>query len=165
MEPFFPSPIPYAQQLEDMRAITTQHGAPTALAGATGGPDLLIVQRAAGLLDVYPQTIHEWKRRGLFTNYKMSRRPYLKQTEVLADLQSKRHTTRPDRHGEAVTATCATPVGCAHSLPDSAVLRDGRAPAAQPLPGAAPSAGPSAGAGSDEPGCWSRGSPTPSTAV
>lgn len=75
MEPFFPSPIPYAQQLEDMRAITTQHGAPTAPAGATGGPDLLIVQRAAGLLDVCPQTIHEWKRRGLFTNYKMSRRP------------------------------------------------------------------------------------------
>ncbi|GAA3959503.1 helix-turn-helix domain-containing protein [Hymenobacter antarcticus] len=98
MEPFILSPVPYAQLLEDMRAIIRHE---TAQRPATPAPteastsDLLTVQEAAELLDVCPQTIHEWKRRGLLTYHKMGRRTYLKQAEVLAALQSEKRTVKP----------------------------------------------------------------------
>ena len=98
MEPFILSPVPYAQLLEDMRAIirheTAQRptAAPTAEASTS---DLLTVQEAAELLDVCPQTIHEWKRRGLLTYHKMGRHTYLKQAEVMAALQSEKRTAKP----------------------------------------------------------------------
>lgn len=97
MEPFFLSPVPYAQLLEDVRAIvrheTTQRPAPIATADDTA--DLLTVQQAAELLDVCPQTIHEWKRRGPLTYHKMGRRTYLKRAEVVAALQRERRTVKP----------------------------------------------------------------------
>ena len=49
---------------------------------------------AADLLGVCPQTIHEWKRRGLLTYHKLGRRTYLKRAEVLAALQSERRTVK-----------------------------------------------------------------------
>ena len=98
MEPFFLTPVPYAQLLEDVRAIIrhehTQRAAPAATAEAGDTPDLLTVQQAAELLDVCPQTIHEWKRRGLLTYHKMGRRTYLKRAEVVAALQSERRTAK-----------------------------------------------------------------------
>lgn len=99
MEPFFLTPVPYAQLLEDVRAIVrhehTQRPALAATAEASDAPDLLTVQQAAELLDVCPQTIHEWKRRGLLTYHKMGRRTYLKRAEVVAALQSERRTSKP----------------------------------------------------------------------
>jgi len=98
MEPFILSPVPYAQLLEDMRAIirheTAQRPNPTTPAEADTTTDLLTVPEAAELLDVCPQTIHEWKRRGLLTYHKMGRRTYLKRAEVLAALQSERRTVK-----------------------------------------------------------------------
>jgi hypothetical protein len=48
MEPFFLSPVPYSQLLEDVRAIVrhehTQRAAPAATAEAGDTPDLLTVQ-------------------------------------------------------------------------------------------------------------------------
>ncbi|GAA4024876.1 hypothetical protein GCM10022409_06080 [Hymenobacter glaciei] len=77
MEPFILSPVPYAQLLEDLRAIirheTAQQQASAFPAEPNAGADLLTVQEAAELLDVCPQTIHEWKRRGLLTYHKMGR--------------------------------------------------------------------------------------------
>ena len=98
MEPFFLSPVPYSQLLEDVRAIVrhehTQRAAPAATTEAGDATDLLTVQQAAELLDVCPQTIHEWKRRGLLTYHKMGRRTYLKRAEVVAALQSERRTVK-----------------------------------------------------------------------
>ncbi|MCC3152768.1 helix-turn-helix domain-containing protein [Hymenobacter sp. BT770] len=98
MEPFILSPVPYAQLLEDMRAIirheTAQQPASASPAEPNAGSDLLTVQEAADMLDVCPQTIHEWKRRGVLTYHKMGRRTYLKQAEVLAALQSEKRTVK-----------------------------------------------------------------------
>ena len=97
MEPFILSPVPYAQLLEDLRAIfrheTNQR---PASAGPSEAPatDLLTVQEAAEMLDVCPQTVHEWKRRGLLTYHKMGRRTYLKRAEVLAALKSEKRTVK-----------------------------------------------------------------------
>ena len=98
MEPVVFSPVPYAQLLEDVRAII-RHEANQRPAPAPGTPDvsatdLLTVPEAADLLDVCPQTIHEWKRRGLLTYHKLGRRTYLKRAEVLAALQSERRTVK-----------------------------------------------------------------------
>ncbi len=99
MEPFVLSPVPYSQFLEDVRAIIRHETAqrPTAAVSPEAEPstDLLTVQEAAELLDVCPQTIHEWKRRGLLTYHKMGRRTYLKRAEVLAALQSEKRTLKP----------------------------------------------------------------------
>ena len=80
-----------------MRAIvrheTTQRPAPAATE-ADDTADLLTVPQAAELLDVCPQTIHEWKRRGLLTYHKMGRRTYLKRAEVLAALKSEKRTVK-----------------------------------------------------------------------
>ena len=96
MEPFLLSPVPYAQLLEDVRAIIRHETAqpPAAIASPDAGADLLTVPEAAELLDVCPQTIHEWKRRGLLTYHKLGRRTYLKRAEVLAALQSERRTVK-----------------------------------------------------------------------
>ena len=97
MEPFILSPVPYAQLLEDLRAIfrheTNQRPAPTSPSEAPA-TDLLTVQEAAEMLDVCPQTVHEWKRRGLLTYHKMVRRTYLKRAEVLAALKSEKRTVK-----------------------------------------------------------------------
>ena len=96
MEPFLLSPVPYAQLLEDVRAIIRHEAAqpPAAIASPDAVADLLTVPEAADLLDVCPQTIHEWKRRGLLTYHKLGRRTYLKRAEVLAALQSERRTVK-----------------------------------------------------------------------
>ena len=98
MEPFILSPVPYAQLLEDMRAIirheTAQQSTSASPSELNAGSDLLTVQEAAELLDVCPQTIHEWKRRGLLTYHKMGRRTYLKRAEVLAALKSEKRTVK-----------------------------------------------------------------------
>ncbi len=97
MEPVLLTPVPYAQLLEDLRAIfrheTNQRPAPV---GPSDAPatDLLTVQEAAEMLDVCPQTVHEWKRRGLLTYHKMGRRTYLKRAEVLAALKSEKRTVK-----------------------------------------------------------------------
>ena len=97
MEPFILSPVPYAQLLEDLRAIFRHE---TNQRPASAGPseasttDLLTVQEAAEMLDVCPQTVHEWKRRGLLTYHKMGRRTYLKRAEVLAALKSEKRTVK-----------------------------------------------------------------------
>ena len=96
MEPVLLTPVPYAQLLEDLRAIfrheTNQR--PATAQGTSDSPatDLLTVQEAAEMLDVCPQTVHEWKRRGLLTYHKMGRRTYLKRAEVLAALKSEKRT-------------------------------------------------------------------------
>lgn len=97
MEPVLLTPVPYAQLLEDLRAIFRHE---TNQRPASAGPldtpatDLLTVQEAAEMLDVCPQTVHEWKRRGLLTYHKMGRRTYLKRAEVLAALQTEQRTVK-----------------------------------------------------------------------
>jgi len=97
MEPVLLTPVPYAQLLEDLRAIfrheTNQRPAPVGTPDAQA-TDLLTVQEAAEMLDVCPQTVHEWKRRGLLTYHKMGRRTYLKRAEVLAALKSEKRTVK-----------------------------------------------------------------------
>ena len=97
MEPVLLTPVPYAQLLEDLRAIfrheTNQRPAP-ASPSDTPATDLLTVQEAAEMLDVCPQTVHEWKRRGLLTYHKMGRRTYLKRAEVLAALTAEKRTVK-----------------------------------------------------------------------
>ncbi len=99
MEPVVFSPVPYAQLLEGLRVIfrheANQRPAPaTGTSDAPAATDLLTVQEAAEMLDVCPQTVHEWKRRGLLTYHKMGRRTYLKRAEVLAALKSEKRTVK-----------------------------------------------------------------------
>ena len=98
MEPVLFAPVPYAQLLEDLRAIcrheTNQRSAPVPSTPDAPATDLLTVQEAAEMLDVCPQTVHEWKRRGLLTYHKMVRRTYLKRAEVLAALKSEKRTVK-----------------------------------------------------------------------
>ena len=98
MEPVLFAPVPYAQLLEDLRAIfrheTNQRSAPVPSTPDAPATDLLTVQEAAEMLDVCPQTVHEWKRRGLLTYHKMGRRTYLERAEVLAALKSEKRTVK-----------------------------------------------------------------------
>lgn len=59
---------------------------------ATQGPvtnedEPLTVEKTAVLLDVVPQTVLEWRKRGLLNGYTLGRRVYFKRSEVLAALK------------------------------------------------------------------------------
>lgn len=47
----------------------------------------LTVEKTAELLDVAPQTVHQWRKKGFLTGYKLGHRVYFKHSEVLAALK------------------------------------------------------------------------------
>ena len=98
MEPVLFAPVSYAQLLEDLRAIfryeTNQRSATVPGTPDAPATDLLTMQEAAEMLDVCPQTVHEWKCCGLFTYHKMGRRTYFERAEVLAALKSEKRTVK-----------------------------------------------------------------------
>lgn len=97
MQQFILSGVPYAQLLDDLRALIRNEvqQTPVGVTSSATEPDpLLTVREAAQLLDVCPQTIHEWKRRGLLKFHKLSGRTYLKRTDVLAALQGQQRTIK-----------------------------------------------------------------------
>ena len=47
----------------------------------------LTVEKTALLLDVVPQTVLEWRKRGFLVGYKIGHRVYFKRSEVLAALK------------------------------------------------------------------------------
>ena len=82
------SGLPLADFLDTLRAVVRHEmqGAPAgpdALAD-TARPDLMTVGQTAALLDLAPQTVHEWARRGLLTPHKLGGRTYFRRAEVLA---------------------------------------------------------------------------------
>jgi hypothetical protein len=87
----------YSQLLEDLRNIIrfeVQSHTPTPPAADDAGPELLTVRDAAALLDVCPQSIHEYSRKGLLRKHRLGGRVYLKRSEVLASLQSQQRTLK-----------------------------------------------------------------------
>lgn len=95
------SGVLYTQLLDDLRTLVRAEVRETALASPSPEPaadQLLSVREAAQLLDVCPQTIHEWKRRGLLKFHKLSGRTYLKRTDVLAALQGHQRTSKKGRN-------------------------------------------------------------------
>ena len=103
------TPVPYAQLLADVRAIiqheNATHRASPPLPAADPPADLLTVREAADLLNVCPQTIHEWKRAGLLSYHKLGRRTYLKHSEVLAALTGHTRSVKPSKGTKAAAAT------------------------------------------------------------
>nr|WP_262898910.1 helix-turn-helix domain-containing protein [Hymenobacter piscis] len=59
--------------------------------------ELLTVSEAAKMLNVCPQTVHDWKRRGVLPYHKMGGRTYLKRADLLNALQSHQRTVKPSR--------------------------------------------------------------------
>lgn len=53
----------------------------------------LTVEKTAALLDVAPQTVHQWRKRGFLIGYKLGHRVYFKRSEVMASLKAQ---TAPD---------------------------------------------------------------------
>ena len=49
--------------------------------------ELLSVEKTAELLDVVPQTVFDWRKRGILIAYKIGNRVYFKRLEVLAALK------------------------------------------------------------------------------
>jgi excisionase family DNA binding protein len=104
MQTVITSGVAYAQLLEDMRALIrhelnqTQAGAGQ-VAPAADTEDLLTVKQAATLLDVCPQTVHDWKRRGMLPYHKMGGRTYLKKADVLAALTSQQRSVKGSAKG------------------------------------------------------------------
>jgi excisionase family DNA binding protein len=97
MQQLILSGVPYAQLLDDLRALIRSEVQQTPISvppSATEQDQLLSVREAAQLLDVCPQTIHEWKRRGLLKFHKLSGRTYLKRTDVLEALQGQQRTIK-----------------------------------------------------------------------
>lgn len=98
MQTVITSGVAYTQLLEDMRAMIRHElnltQAATAPVPASETEELLTIKQAAALLDVCPQTVHDWKRRGLVPYHKMGGRTYLKKADVLTALQSQQRTTK-----------------------------------------------------------------------
>ncbi|MDF7810929.1 helix-turn-helix domain-containing protein [Hymenobacter sp. YC55] len=104
MQTVITSGVAYAQLLEDLRALIRHElnltqATGTAAAPASEAEELLTIRQAATLLDVCPQTVHEWKRRGLLPYHKMGGRTYLKKTDVLAALTGAQRTHKGRRGG------------------------------------------------------------------
>ena len=100
MQQLILSGVPYTQLLDDLRLLIrseVQNTLPSVPHLAAEPDQLLTVKEAAQLLDVCPQTIHEWKRRGLLKFHKLSGRTYLKRTDVLVALQGQQRTTKKAR--------------------------------------------------------------------
>jgi excisionase family DNA binding protein len=97
MQQLILSGVPYTQLLDDLRLLIRSEVQNTPISVPTPASEqdqLLSVREAAQLLDVCPQTIHEWKRRGLLKFHKLSGRTYLKRTDVLAALQGQQRTSK-----------------------------------------------------------------------
>ncbi|WP_375438142.1 helix-turn-helix domain-containing protein [uncultured Hymenobacter sp.] len=99
MQTVITSGVAYAQLLEDLRALIRHELNLTHTAGVVPAPageaeELLTIKQAATLLDVCPQTVHEWKRRGLLPYHKMGGRTYLKKADVLAALKGQQRTLK-----------------------------------------------------------------------
>lgn len=90
------SGITYPQLLDDIRALLRYEIAQQPVAAqASAEPDqLLTIVQAASLLDVCRQTIHEWKRRGLFPIHKLGKRSYIKKAELLECLNRQERTRK-----------------------------------------------------------------------
>lgn len=94
------SGVAYSQLLDDLRAIIRHEvsvagPAPAGAALPDSGPELLTVREAADFLNVCPQTVHDWKRRGMLPYHKIGGRTYLKRADVLSALQAHHRTTKP----------------------------------------------------------------------
>ena len=92
--------VPYAQLLDDVRAVVRheidkQHAVPP----TTEQDQLLTVSQAAELLDVCQATIHDWKKRGVVPYLKMGGRTYLKKSELMAALQGQQRTLKKSGRG------------------------------------------------------------------
>lgn len=72
--------------------------------------ELLTVRQAADLLHVCPQTVHDFKKRGLLTFQKIGRRTLLRRTDVLAALTAHTRTEKPGK-GTKAAAAAATSTG------------------------------------------------------
>jgi excisionase family DNA binding protein len=104
MQTILTSGVTYSQLLDDLRAIIRNEvsNAPTSTRPTeAAGPELLTVREAAEFLNVCPQTVHDWKRRGMLLYHKIGGRTYLKRTELLGALQSHRRTAKPAGKGGA----------------------------------------------------------------
>lgn len=115
MEQLIFTAVAYSQLLEDVRTIVRHETAARRSAAETPTipptDELLTVRQAAALLDVCPQTIHEWKRAGRLSFHKLARRTYLKRAEVLAALTAHTRTAKPGRTITAVRAASTTGKG------------------------------------------------------
>ncbi|MBG8552575.1 helix-turn-helix domain-containing protein [Hymenobacter guriensis] len=90
------SGVDYAQFFDDLRAViryevSQQH---PVTAPAQAPEELLTIRQAAQLLDVCPQTLHEWKRKGLLPYQKLGGRTYLKKADVLAAPKCQQRTPK-----------------------------------------------------------------------
>lgn len=94
------SGVLYAQLLDDLRTLVrdeVQDTLPNSSKTEPQEEQLLTVREAAEMLDVCPQTVHEWKRRGLLRFHKLSGRTYLKRADVLSALQGYQRSTKKGR--------------------------------------------------------------------
>ncbi|QNE40902.1 helix-turn-helix domain-containing protein [Hymenobacter sp. NBH84] len=69
----------------------------TSVPAAAEAEELLTVRAAATLLNVCPQTVHDWKRRGVLPYHKMGGRTYLKRADLLNALQAHQRSEKPAR--------------------------------------------------------------------
>lgn len=103
MQTILTTGVSYSQLLEDLRAIirheVTTHGPAPADTSEAPVPELLTVREAAALLDICPQSIHEYARRGLVIKHRLGGRVYLKRSELLDSLQSQSRTIKPAKKG------------------------------------------------------------------
>lgn len=97
--------VDYSQLLDDLRAIIRHEVSHKTPINATLAPDtepeLLTVRSAATYLDICVQTVHDWKRRGILTYYKIGGRTYLKRTDLMHALQTHKRAIKPARKGPA----------------------------------------------------------------
>jgi hypothetical protein len=93
------SGVLYTQLLDDLRDLVRGEvqNIRSAPPSEPETEQLLPVREAAKLLDVCPQTVHEYKRRGLLSFYKLAGRTYLKRDEVLGALQGHHRTIKQGR--------------------------------------------------------------------
>ena len=99
MQSIITNGVPYAQLLEDLRALVRyeiNQGYSSSLATSTQAEaeHVLTIPEAAKMLDVCAQTLHEWKKRGLLPYYKLGGRTYIKRSDVLSALQGHQRSPK-----------------------------------------------------------------------